>query len=54
MANVRVRTMDTVTDEEEPHPYLVRPKFWGSGRRCNECGNPTWECWCIGDNMSEE
>ena len=32
----------------------TRPSFWGPGRRCNECGNPTWECWCIGDNMSEE
>jgi hypothetical protein len=33
---------------------LVRPKSWGPGRRCNECGNPTWECACIEDNLAEE
>lgn len=27
-------------------------KDWGKGKRCNCCGNPTWECICIPDNMS--
>ena len=31
-----------------------RPKFWGKGRRCEECGNPTWECTCVEDNLNEE
>ncbi len=40
-------------DDEEIN--LVRPKQWSNtGRRCNECGNTTWECVCISDNLSEE
>lgn len=39
-------------DDEELN--LVRPKIWGSGRRCKDCGNPTWECACVEDNLSEE
>jgi hypothetical protein len=31
-----------------------RPKSWGPGRRCEECGNPTWECACVEDNLSED
>lgn len=28
--------------------------LFGNGRRCEECGNPTWECACVEDNMDEE
>lgn len=34
---------------------MIRPKNWSKdGRRCNECGNPTWECPCVEDNLNEE
>jgi len=39
-------------DDEEVN--LIRPKQQGTGRRCNECGNSTWQCACIEDNMAEE
>ena len=41
-------------EEEEQELKTNRPKIWGEGRRCSECGNKTWECPCVGDNMSEE
>lgn len=45
---------DEETEEEEEEVLTNRPKFWCPGRRCNECGNPTWECSCVEDNMKEE
>lgn len=40
-------------NQQEDEVKQNRPEFWGPGRRCNECGNPTWECACVGDNLQE-